>query len=79
MHIYASGLKHLVIPLPLRQEQEAIGAFLDRETAKIDRAAELARREMELLREYRTRLISDVVTGKVDVRGIAGTNIETAA
>lgn len=79
MHIYASGLKHLVIPLPLRQEQEAIGAFLDRETAKIDRATELTRREMELLREYRTRLISDVVTGKVDVRGIAGTNMETAA
>ena len=28
------------------------------------------RREIELMREYRTRLISDVVTGQVDVRGI---------
>ena len=28
-----------------------------------------ARRQIELMREYRTRLIADVVTGKVDVRG----------
>jgi type I restriction enzyme, S subunit len=28
------------------------------------------RREIDLLREYRTRLVSDVVTGKLDVRGI---------
>jgi len=30
-----------------------------------------ARREIELLREYRTRLIADVVTGKLDVREAA--------
>ena len=30
-------------------------------------------REIELLREYRTRLISDVVTGKLDVRAAAAT------
>ena len=76
MHIYASELKHLIIPLPVRQEQEAIGAFLDRETAKIDKATTLARQETDLLREYRTRLISDVVTGKVDVRNSAGADVE---
>lgn len=30
----------------------------------------LARREIDLIREYHTRLISDVVTGKLDVRGV---------
>lgn len=79
MHIYASELKHLSISFPPRKEQEAIGSFLDRETTKIDGATDLARQEIDLLREYRTRLISDVVTGKVDVRGIGSADEETAA
>lgn len=41
-----------------------------RETAEIDQAIARANREIELMREYRARLISDVVTGQVDVRGI---------
>ena len=55
-------------PLP---EQTAIVEYLDAQTAKIDAAMAAARREIELLREYRTRLIADVVTGKVDVREVA--------
>ncbi len=34
------------------------------------RAAEVAGREIDLVREYRTRLIADVVTGRLDVRGV---------
>ncbi|MWR20637.1 hypothetical protein GN074_08960 [Helicobacter pylori] len=45
--------------------------YLDAQTAKIDTAIAAARREIKLLREYRTRLIADVVTGKVDVREVA--------
>jgi len=45
--------------------------YLDAQTARIDAAISATRREIELLREYRTRLIADVVTGKVDVREIA--------
>lgn len=71
--------KNLCVPVPPPHEQHAIASYLDRETTKIDRVAELARQEIHLLREYRTRLISDVVAGKVDVRGIAGTDMETAA
>ena len=71
--------KNLCVPVPPPHEQHAIASYLDRETTKIDRVAEFARQEIHLLREYRTRLISDVVTGKVDVRGIAGTDMETAA
>ena len=40
-------------------------------TANIDAAISRARRQIELLREYRTRLIADVVTGKLDVRETA--------
>ena len=42
------------------------------EQAAIDAAMARARREIELLSEYRTRLIADVVTGQVDVREVAG-------
>jgi len=52
-------------PLP---EQRAIAAFLDRETAQIDAMIEKVRQSIDLLREYRTALISAAVTGKIDVR-----------
>ena len=54
-------------PLP---EQAAIVAYLDKATADIDAAISRTTREIELLNEYRTRLIADVVTGKVKVPGI---------
>jgi restriction endonuclease S subunit len=59
------------VPVPLIPEQTAIVEYLDAQTAKLDAAIAVARREIELLREYRERLIADVVTGKVDVRGVA--------
>ena len=40
-------------------------------STKIDKRIADARREIDLLREYRTRLIADVVTGKLDVREAA--------
>lgn len=61
----------LCIPIPVPDEQTAIVEYLDAQTAKIDAAIAAARREIELLREYRERLIADVVTGKVDVREVA--------
>lgn len=59
------------IPLPPLPEQTAIVEYLDTQTTKIDAAIAATRSEIELLREYRTRLIADVVTGKVDVREVA--------
>lgn len=50
------------------EEQRAIAAFLDRETAKIDALTAKVREGIERLKEYRTALISAVVTGKIDVR-----------
>ena len=59
------------IALPHFSEQTAIVSFLDSATADFDAAATSAQRETSLLREYRTRLIADVVTGKLDVREAA--------
>ena len=58
----------LVPPLP---EQTAIVEYLERATAATNAAIARARRHIELLQEYRTRLIADVVTGKLDVREMA--------
>ncbi len=57
--------------LPPLAEQTAIVAYLDKATAAIDTVLAATRREVELLDEYRTRLIADVVTGKCDVQGVA--------
>jgi len=71
VHIYGGELKRLALPLPPLPEQAAIVTYLDEATASFERAIASARREIDLLREYRTRLIADVVTGKLDVREAA--------
>jgi type I restriction enzyme S subunit len=59
------------VPLPARQEQNALCNFLLSANSAIDNAALRLEHEITLLREYRTRLIADVVTGKLDVREVA--------
>ena len=59
------------VALPPSPEQRAIVEHLDNATSNIDASITRARRQIELLQEYRTRLISDVVTGKLDVRDAA--------
>lgn len=54
-------------------EQRAIVDYIDREWRPLDTAISRAEREIELLREYQTRLTADVVTGKLDVRTAAAT------
>jgi type I restriction enzyme, S subunit len=61
-------LKRASIPLPPRSEQEAIAAFLDRETVRIDDLVAKVREASRALIELRTALISAAVTGKIDVR-----------
>ena len=68
MELSRLKLGNFPLPAPPLVEQVAIAAYLDRETARIDAAAARARRQIELMREYRERLIADVVTGKLDVR-----------
>jgi type I restriction enzyme S subunit len=68
VHITRSELGSIPVPVLPRQEQRAIAAFLDRETAKIDALVAKVREAIERLKEYRTALISAAVTGKIDVR-----------
>jgi len=64
------AFENIKAPLPPTSEQEAILAQIKEATSKINQAITRAGREIELMREYRTRLISDVVTGQVDVRNV---------
>ena len=64
-------LKRVVLSVPPPWEQAAIVRFLDREMGATDAVIGRAHGEISLLREYRTRLIADVVTGKLDVREAA--------
>lgn len=56
------------LPFPPFEEQRRISQFLDRATSGIATTIDCLRIEIDSLGEYRTRLIADVVTGKVDVR-----------
>ena len=68
--ISVEKIQNLRTALPSYEEQVAIVSHIERETTTIDYTITRAQREIELMREYRTRLIADVVTGQVDVRGI---------
>jgi type I restriction enzyme S subunit len=57
--------------IPPVVEQQLIVRRIEADTARLNAAVEHAQREISLLREYRTRLIADVVTGKLDVREAA--------
>ncbi|HEX8755156.1 MAG TPA: restriction endonuclease subunit S [Steroidobacteraceae bacterium] len=70
-NIGADKYANLSVPVPPIQEQSAIMAFLSRATESVRKAIGGARHESSLLREYRIRLIADVVTGKLDVREAA--------
>ena len=54
---------------PTMDEQQAIVAQIKTESAPLDDAIICTEEEIKLIREYRDRLIADVVTGQVDVRG----------
>lgn len=60
-----------LVPVPPISEQRSITSAVSMMTTAVDHAVRSARTEIDLLREYRTRLIADVVTGKLDVREAA--------
>jgi len=64
-------IKNLYAPIPPSNEQVSIVVGIEMESSPITTAISRFEREIELLREYRTRLVADVVTGKLDVREAA--------
>jgi type I restriction enzyme S subunit len=71
-------VRQLWIPLPSIQEQRAIIAHVTQNVEPIELAEKHAARSIEVLNEYRRRLVADVVTGKLDVREAAAKLPDTA-
>lgn len=78
-HVLATGVtrfalgkhdvKNAVVALPPVEEQQSICRWITNECQPLDDAITRTEEEIKLIREYRDRLIADVVTGQVDVRG----------
>ncbi|WP_348518600.1 restriction endonuclease subunit S [Campylobacter sp. CCS1377] len=58
---------NLKIPLPPLKEQEQIAQFLDSEISKIDQIIEKTKKQIELIKEYKTTLINQAVCGRIDL------------
>ncbi|SFE50806.1 restriction endonuclease subunit S [Thermophagus xiamenensis] len=67
--INASDLINIEIPFPSQKEQDDIALFIEENTKHIDIAIEKIIESIEKLKLYRQSLISEAVTGKIDVRG----------
>ncbi len=72
---YAMLAKHF-IPIPPIEEQQKIVLYIKNRLYVIDEYIAKLKAEINYLQEYKQRLISDVVTGKVDVRGVEIPNEE---
>ena len=68
LRLYPNKFFQIAVPLPSFEEQKEISLYLDAQLKSSDEAALAIMSEIALLKEYRMRLISDVVTGKLDVR-----------
>ena len=64
------SIKDAIIPVPSIEEQRSIAIYIKDRCKKINQTILHASKEIDLIQEYRTRLISDVVTGKIDIRNI---------
>jgi type I restriction enzyme S subunit len=70
-HINIRDIINFSIPHPPLHEQSQIGQYIDRECAQIDGVAKKIAAAMASLSEYRSALITNAITGKIDVRGEA--------
>jgi type I restriction enzyme S subunit len=71
-------LARLPLPLPPKSEQQAIVEHIAEQQRLVGTAITRTQRQIDLIREYRTRLIADVVTGKFDVRGVSLPDLDEA-
>lgn len=69
-HLTGEQLRKYRFPKPPKMEQQAIAAFLDAETAKLDALKTESEHAITLLKERRSALIAAAVTGQIDVRGL---------
>ena len=67
-NLHLDKIRELFVVKPLLPAQTQIINFLDHKTEQIDELISTEQRKIELLKEYRQSLISEAVTGKIDVR-----------
>jgi len=63
-----SEMRNIFVPLPPKDEQQAIVAYIEEKCEKIDKLASELQSEIDYLKEYKQRLIADCVTGQVNVQ-----------
>ncbi len=68
LNLNTDSVGGITIPLPPKKEIDAIVKYLDNETSKIDKTILTIEKEITLTQEYKTALIAEAVTGKIDVR-----------
>lgn len=68
MRLYTDRFGVIKVPVPPIEEQTAIVQAIANHTATINKEVEQIQHEIKLLRDYRARMIADVVTGKLDAR-----------
>lgn len=78
-HVNVEKIKNYILVIPPRNEQDAIVEYIRLHTGGITTAVAAFEQGLALIREYRTRLIADVVTGKLDVREAAASLPEEPA
>jgi type I restriction enzyme S subunit len=77
LRLYPDQLFRIPILQPPRDEQDRIVDAFVAETAKLEVSIQKAKQEIEFIREFHTRLIADIVTGKLDVRGVVLPELES--
>jgi len=68
LRLYWDEFKNISVPVPQEEEIDQILEHVKRVNSKYDQIADIAQRQIDLLQERRTALISAAVTGKIDVR-----------
>ena len=71
-HLTGEKIKTIDFIAPPKEEQTAIVHHIETETNRINSKITKTEKLIELLKEYKTALISEVVTGKIDVRNRDG-------
>lgn len=75
-HLTSEKLRKYRFAFPERAEQDMLVEHIDQESSDINLVIEKTQSEIDFIREYRTRLVADVVTGQLDVRHLALPEVE---
>jgi len=70
VHIYPTALGNTIITLPRETDQNKVVSRINEIIDQVKKAIAVLTDEISVLREYRVRIVTDTVTGKIDVRGI---------